>query len=414
MTRTLRYGSGKQLSVDPPADAAVIDLAASQGISDPAQAVSRALSEPLGYPPLAQATVPGDHVTLAVGPGVPQLGEIVCGAVVSLLAAGIEPQDMTVLLTEQDFARGHRAVNDALDNGVLDKGVAALIHLIQHDPVDRASLSYLAASKENKAIYVNRHIFDADLVLPIGCARPQGSLGYYGEHGALFPTFADDAMQQRFRAPDSSTSSVQNRRRQQEVDEAAWLLGVQMVVQIVPGLGDSVLHAIAGEARAVAQRCVLLCDATWQHQVPERVALVIAAIGGRREQQTWENVARALSTAMAVAEEDGTIVLCTDLRSRPGEALQRLAALDEQPQLLRKIRRARSPDALAAWLLASAAQRVRVYLLSGLDEDTVENLGMGYIASPDEIGHLARRCHSCLLLADAHRAGLVLADSENG
>jgi hypothetical protein len=146
--------------------------------------------------------------------------------------------------------------------------------------------------------------------------------------------------------------------------------------------------------------------------VPERVGLVLAAIGGRREQQTWENLARALSVALSVTEEDGSIVLCTDLRVQPGEALQRLAALDEEPQMLRKIRRARTPDAVAAWLLLEAAQRARVYLLSGLDEDTVENLGVGYISSIDEIDHLAQHCNSCILLADAHRAGLELAEAE--
>jgi nickel-dependent lactate racemase len=273
-------------------------------------------------------------------------------------------------------------------------------------------LSYLAASKENKAIYVNRSVFDADVVLPVGCTRPLGSLGYYGAYGTLFPTFSDEAMQQRFRSPDSLISSVQRRRRQQEVDEAAWLLGVQIVLQIVPGPGDSVLHAVAGDARAVGRHSAALCDATWQHQLPGRVGLVLAAIGGGREQQTWENVARALAVALSVTEEDGTIVLCTDLHARPGEALQRLAALDEEPQMFRKIRRARTPDAVAAWLLLQASQRARVYLLSGLDEDTVENLGVGYISSVDEIDHLARHCDSCILLADAHRAGLEVVEAE--
>jgi nickel-dependent lactate racemase len=180
------------------------------------------------------------------------------------------------------------------------------------------------------------------------------------------------------------------------------------VLQIVPGLGDTLLYAVAGEVHAVGKRVGQLCDRTWRHHVSHPAGLVIAAIGGPGEQQTWENAAKALAVAMTAAEEDGAIVLCTDIRNRPGEALRRLIALDDESQMLRKIRRARSPDAVAAWLLVQAMQRGRVYLLSNLDEETVEDLGLGYISSPEEIDHLAQRCDSCILLADAHRAGIAL------
>ena len=401
MTRTLQYGTDKVLSINPPSDTVVFDFASSEvhPLDDPARAVTAALAEPMKYPTLAQATVPGDRVTVAVAKGVPRLDAVLPAVIEMLLDAGVVSEDITILLTAQDYSRGDRSIQAGLP-----PRVAALVKRAKHDPADQQSLSYLAASKENKAIYVNRHAYDADVVLPIGCVRPQGSLGYFGEYSALFPTFSDQTMQERFRAPDSVTSPVQRRRRQQEVDEAAWLLGSQFVLQIVPGVGDTVLHAIAGEARAVAQRVGQLCDEAWLYRVPHLAGLVVAAIGGPPEQQTWENVAKALSAAMAVAEDDGAIVLCTDIRSKPGEALQRLIALDEESQMLRKIRRARSPDAVAAWLLVQAMQRGQVYLLSNLDEDTVEDLGLGYVSSADEVDRLAQRCDSCILLADAHRA----------
>jgi hypothetical protein len=56
-------------------------------------------------------------------------------------------------------------------------------------------------------------------------------------------------------------------------------------------------------------------------------------------------------------------------------------------------------------------QRGRVYLMSNLDEETVEDLGLGYISSVEEIDRLAQRCDSCILLADAHRAGVALGDA---
>ena len=48
-----------------------------------------------------------------------------------------------------------------------------------HDPHDRQQLSYLAASAEGRPIYLNRTLYDAELVIPVNCLtliRQYGSL----------------------------------------------------------------------------------------------------------------------------------------------------------------------------------------------------------------------------------------------
>ena len=115
---------------------------------------------------------------------------------------------------------------------------------------------------------------------------------------------------------------------------------------------------------------------------------------------------------MSAVDDDGAIVVCSDLKCRPGPALQRLAAPDDELEMIREIRRTRSPDAIAASLLLKVAQRAKVYLLSGLDEDTVEDLGVGYVSDVGEIDHLARQYDSCVLLPDAHRAAVKVSDEE--
>ena len=100
---------------------------------------------------------------------------------------------------------------------------------------DQANLSYLAASKDAEPIYLNRHLCEADVIIPISLSRPRRSLGYTGLHGGLYPVFADEAARGRFRAPSSATEAVERRRRRTEADEVGWLLGVQLIVQIVPG-----------------------------------------------------------------------------------------------------------------------------------------------------------------------------------
>jgi nickel-dependent lactate racemase len=400
----LRYGNGKAISFNPPPGAEMIDLTPTDWrlVEDPESAVTERLANPLNYPPLAKATIPGDHVTVTVDRDVPQVEAVVAGAVLSLLDSGISPKDVTILLTEDTYQSRRTAIIARLP------AAATSAKVVKHDPADKMSLSYLAASKENKAIYVNRYVFDADVVLPIGCILPGAVVGHYGVHSALFPAYSDEEMLTRFRSPETASSPVVQRRRREEVEEAAWLLGIQVAVGVIPGPGNSVLHVLAGDVRAVAQRGDQLCDASWLHQMPHPVGMALVAIDGQ-DQQTWESFARALSTAMSAVDDDGAIVVCSDLRCGPGPGLQRLTAPDDEAVMLKKIRRTRSADAIAAALLLEAGQRAKVYLLSGLDEETVEDLGVGFISNAGEIDHLARQYDSCVLIADAHRAAVKMA-----
>ena len=74
------------------------------------------------------------------------------------------------------------------------------------------------------------------------------------------------------------------------------------------------------------------------------------------------------------------------------------------------LRRDRSEDAVAAALLVTERLRVHVYLLSHLGSDIVEELGLGYVASGEEVERLSRQFENCILLGNAQHAVLATAD----
>jgi hypothetical protein len=55
-----------------------------------------------------------------------------------------------------------------------------------------------------------------------------------------------------------------------------------------------------------------------------------------------------------------------------------------------------------------------VYLLSRLNADVVESLGMGYVTDMDDIFRLAKRHASCTYLANAQHAVPVLKEEARG
>lgn len=406
MSSTLRYGAGSTVEVDiePERLLAACGAPGSVGVSDPAAALAAAVAAPLDFPPLAHAVFPGDRVVIAVEDGLPQAAPLVEAVVRTLLDAGSLPGDICVLQANADAE---------LVAGEFQKRFADhdghKVEVVVHDPTKRDGMSYLAADEAGAPIYINRRLFDADVVLPVGCLRLESSPGYYGVNGTLYPAFSDLPTQERFRATGVNPTSDQIAKRRHEADEVAWLLGVLMSIQIVPAAGGNVLHVLAGATESVHRRGNALCREAWSCEVPRRAELVVAAIEGDRGQQSWENVGRAIAAASRAVTDAGAIALCTELADRPGPALQWLGRAKDLPTAMRHIRKQRTSDAGAANELARALERVQVYLLSRLDESVVEELGVAPVTAAEEIARLASRHRSCILLANAQFASPTAA-----
>jgi nickel-dependent lactate racemase len=402
MQWTLPFGENASLELALRDDAQVLQCGAapSQPLDDPSAAVSAALSDPLDLPPVYRAIAPGDRVVVAIDRDVPQLPEVVAGAVSALLEGAIEPSDISlVLASSDDLSEGRHP------RSLLPRSVQELVAVTAHAADDPAELSYLAATEEEAfPIYLNRRIIDADFVLPISCLRLDDALGYVGVCGGLFPAFADAKTQERFNSPGAAEGASPKSRRRRESEEAAWLLGIQFMLQVTPGPRHSLLNVLCGSPSAVAQRGKQLCEAAWRQPIPNRASLVVAAIDGGPDEQNWQNVGRALLAASRAVADGGAIVLCTQLRQSPGPALRILSNQEDLRAAHRQIHRLHTPDALSASLFAKVMERCRVYLFSELQNDEVEDLGLAPVESAAEISRLGRMHQTCLLLSSAQYA----------
>ena len=376
-------------------------------LDDPAAAVGRALAEPLDYPPLCRSTTPGDRVVVALEEGVPQGGRLAAAVVCSLAEAGVHADGITVLRSADDARRGAGDPSDWLP-----RSLGQEITLATHDPDHREAIAYLAAFDSGEPILLNRLLTDADLVLPIGCLRPSTMAGYHGIHTPVLPTFSDRRTLLRFRSLDAVEHPRRTAKRLvKESDYVGWLLGVAFTVQVVPGPGDRILHVLAGEVGAVRRRGRKLYEAAWLSSAPRRASLVVAAIEGDANQQTWQNVGRALAAAYALVETGGAIALCCELDGKPGPAVAQLSATAVRGDAMSQIARDPLADALPAAQLVQALDRANVYLISRLDESLVEDLDIAPLAKTEELVRLTRRHESCILLANAPHA--IVRTKEN-
>ncbi|MDZ4820976.1 MAG: lactate racemase domain-containing protein [Planctomycetota bacterium] len=375
---------------------------------------------------------------LALEPRVPAVEQIVLAAVELIVANGIAASDITILQTHSESLLREdprRLLPENLRNAVV---------LLAHHPENRADLGYLGADDQDQPIYINRQVLDADIVVPISCAPTQRDLLYGGVASLLYPTFADSVAQQRCRAARTVPWEVDPRSReiqaaqftaakvrqlqkhrasaaanpkispirQDEADHVAWLLGVLLCIQVVPGPDGSVLHVLAGQIEAVEGRSTELTRAAWQCPAHAPAELVVAAITGADGQQVWDNIGRALAAADPLVKDGGAIAICSELAEPPGPAMRSIQSAESPEQLLRMLRKFGTEDVPAArqWLATSG--RAQIYLLSSLSELQTEQVGASYVADGNEIARLIERAGSVTILPDAQYALPLLTETE--
>lgn len=362
-----------------------------------------AAEAPEDFPAISEAIVDGDDVVLAVDPNVPQVAEVIAGVIDALPHARLG--QLAVVLSAESDAETAEEVRHAVGGdpgGGWRTGDLGAIAVEVHDPADRETLGYLAANGEAEPIYLNRRLLDADLVIPVITARPAGSLDPSNLDGGIFPAFTDLDTQRRLRGETLAAAGVDDR----EASEAAWLLGIQVVVAVVPTADARAARVLVGTPQGIRRAAEHQIEAAWRRDVSRKASLVFACLDGDHQQQTWDNVARALHVARHLVQPGGTIVVTSRLGQRTGKSLRRLAGNETFEKMLQRIRKDRGREALAASLLLELRQEGRVLLLSDLPAEEVESLGIGAVESTDQLLRLAESHDSCAIIRSAQFCGI--------
>jgi nickel-dependent lactate racemase len=395
----VNYGQ-EQVGYEVAADDVITTRPTPAAVADVAEAMRAALAEPVEFPALRRALTPDDHVAVVVDESLPHLLDLLMPILNEAVAAGVTPEALTLVCPRS--AGGQRWADD-LPEELED------VHVEVIDPADRRHLSYLATMEGGRRLYLNRTVVDAEQVVVLSACRYDPLLGHTGAEAALYPALSDEATRKELDArvsrelPDDEGPWP----AREEATEAAWLLGQPFFVQVIAAAGDGVSHVVAGggEASAEARR---LLDEAWEQTVPRPADVVVAALSGDPARHTFADLAAAAANAARVVRPGGRIVVLSRAAPDLGPGGALLLAADEPEDALRSLERQPTREYLAARLWAQAASHTHITLLSGLPDDTVEEL----FATPLQDAAQAQRLltGACLFLADAHQARTVLAD----
>lgn len=365
-----------------------------------------ALQTPIDFPAIGNAILDGDHVALAVDPNVPRLGEVIAGVLRVMNACGAGR--VSIVLWPEACQACYQTLHTRFQNDAADaatennsRGHSMTVTVTRHTPRDRSEMRYVAADAAAEAVYLARELVDADFAIPIVAARSIDAVEGL-DRANVFPMFADASTMQRFQLENSKQEFEAMAR------EVGWLLGVQLILlvssdasgnvaRIISGTPDSIrgeldtLHAEEKEAR--------------ENETRPQAGLIVAALDGDASVQTWANVARAVIAASRHVEGEGTIVIWSELSQAPSAIWQREitrcsdaddsehadehSAEHSQDSPSREFADWSSEAALAR-RLGGLLQSHRIFLHSELADDEVESLGLGVLASVEELSRLGQ------------------------
>lgn len=351
--------------------------------------VTEAVDHPLEFPELKRAILDDDLVAIAVEGGVPKAPQIVRALVDWLLTVVSKPEQITVVLGATDAPS-----LAAMERALLDHQG---LRVVTHTPSDREHLEYIAAAESADAIYVQRDLVEASVVLPVYCIRHPEAL-HASDLYAISPTFADAETQHRWNLAWLDDNDHHLHLQQKLSREVGWLMGIQFALAVIPAEDGDIAGMVGGDPSAVHRAASTQLKASSSAEVSgPKADLVIASIDGGKDQQTWMNVARAVVRAEPLLAPAGRLVICCDV-PHITDGIAQLESDEPDDVLERALLGGDLEDAFPAAVLRSVQSRRSVYLMTALDSGEIESLGLAHVATAHDLERLAQRAGTICLL----------------
>jgi len=348
--------------------------------ASPSELCAAALREPLGYPEFSRCIFPGDTVAVVPDPETPALAQLLTVVLEQLQQAADGSANISLVLAPDPAGRQWTWLLEQLPAAQLQG-----VQVLHHDPADRNQSGYVASSEGGERLYLNRQVSESDTIVTVGVVCFDTELGIRGTSSALFPGLSDSETQQRTGFVPGRLADVSPQLRRGLIDELGWLTGTQFAVQAVPG-PEGVLQVLAGSPEQVLERGRLLCEELWDLEPEALAEVVLGAVDGGP--CGWLALGRALENLSEVVEQGGRVIVVADVEAPEGPAMQILRRTQDPENLVRVFRREPLEDSRQAIQVIEACRRSRVYLLSRLPAEVVEELGMIPLGSEAELQKL--------------------------
>ena len=341
-------------------------------LSNPADAVQKALRSPIGTLPLAKLVKPGERVAVVVN-DITRLvrSEVFLPVLIDELnAAGIPDRDIFIV-----FALGiHRKQSREEQRRVVGDEIARRIDFFDHDCYDRENLIHVGRTSRGNEVWINRRVYEADRVILTGEIIFHMIAGYSGGRKSLVPGVAGaetTTFNHKFILdPECRTGKMSGNPAHEDLLEACRMFEPDFLLNVVLNPAGELVQVVAGHfehAHLVGCRTV---DQMYQIRIDAPYDMVLASAGGfpfdidlRQAHKGMENAARALRPG-------GTLVYFAECRDGSGHQAfdDWIAKFSNSAEMDRELHSRFVVGGHKAYWVVRLGERFRILLVSELPE----------------------------------------------
>jgi nickel-dependent lactate racemase len=185
------------------------------------------------------------------------------------------------------------------------------------------NLKSLGVLSNGMKLIINETVAEADLVITTGVVALHYFAGYSGGRKSILPGIAArkliEANHQMMTDKRACLGNYENNPVSDIMVEAARMVGVDFIINVVLGPNHDIVFAAAGDVFEAWMKAVKHCEQISVVNISQQADIVIAGCGGFPKDINMYQAQKALDAAVLAVKPGGTIILGAECREGLGE-----------------------------------------------------------------------------------------------
>jgi len=349
------------------------------GVEDNLKAIKEAIESPIGSPTIPQiARGKRTAVVICTDTTRPTPDKLLIPPILDELnKGGISDKNIKVII-----ARGqHRKMNEEEVKEKVGLDVYKRVNISQHDPDN--NLFYLGKSKRGNELWVNKDVAQADVKISTGNIVPHRYAGYGGGAKSILPGISSRGTigynHLYVETGEAALGKTKGNPVREEMEEAAKMIGLDMIVNTVMNVKNEIVKVIAGDPAMAYQAGVRVCNDIYGVKIPEKADIILAS--SYPMDINFHQASKTLEAIGHIIKEKSTIIILSPCyegiggkdfvdflkEKTPEDIIKNIKAHPEKNVV----------SGIISYLITKCKEKAKIYLISeGIEDKDIIEMGM--------------------------------------
>jgi len=376
---SMHYGrDSMSFSLDQSLVSAELRIKDCPSLADPAEAVRKAIRNPIDSTPLREIVKPGETVTFIVNDPTRVANSHVFLPVMirELNDAGVPDSNMRII-----FALGtHRAMTEKEMAETVGEEIAVRIKMYNSECKDESQFVYFGTTSRSTKVSFHKVAAEADHIICTGSVVHHFFAGFGGGRKALFPgVSAYETIRHNhsfMMDPNAVIGRLHGNPIYEDQIEGAEMCRPSFLLNVVLNENYEFLRIFAGDYIAAHLEACKFVESVYSTSLEKEADLVIASCGGFPKDINIYQLQKTMDNAWCAVREGGVVIILGECCEGSGSALyeQTMRECRTPERIAEKLKDSFQIGAHKAYAVTRLMKKARFILVSALSPELAETL----------------------------------------